>query len=118
MINEQITDSVTQIINYKDKMGSGFPSKIVYKIVDNTTYDEALVKYSNPNEPHLPSIEECDVFHNYLGGTMTDTLRLTNELRDDDTVTLVNFKRRIYTGHPRKDSYPIVLIYIEYQKGE
>ena len=115
MINDQITDSVTQIINYKQGMGSGCPSRIVYKIVNNTTYDDALVKYSDPKEPHLPSIEECDTFHNYMGSTMADTLRLTKELRDDNTVTLVNLRQRIYTGHPRKDSYPVLLIYIEYQ---
>ena len=115
MINDQITDSVTQIINYKDGMGNGCPSRIVYKFENNTTYDDALVKYANPKEPHLPSIQECDTFHNYIGPTLTNTLYLTNELRDDNTVTLANFKQRIYTGHARKDTYPVLLIYIEYQ---
>lgn len=114
MINDQITDSVTQIINYKDGMGTGCPSKIVYKFAKDDTYDNALLKYANLNEPHLPSIQECDTFHNYLGGTMTNTLFLTNELRDNTTITLANLKQRIYTGHPRSNTYPIILIYIEY----
>ena len=115
MINDQITDSVTQIINYKQGMGSGCPSRIVYKIVEDTTYDDALAKYSDSKEPHLPSIEECDTFHNYMGSSFSDKLRLTRELRNDKTVTCVDFRHRIYVGQPREDKYPVVLIYIEYQ---
>ena len=114
MINDQITDSVTQIIKYKDGHGGGRPSKIVYKIVEDTTYDDALAKYMNPSEPHLPTIEECDTFHEYMGSTFSEKLRLTRELRNDTTVTCANFRDRIYVGKPREDKYPLVLIYIEY----
>ena len=31
MINDQITDSVTQLITYKDGHGGGRPSKIVFQ---------------------------------------------------------------------------------------
>lgn len=115
MINDQITDSVTQLIKYKDGMGGGQPSKIILKFVnEEMTYDDALSKYINPNEPHLPTIEECDILHHYMGGRMTEDLVLTRELRNDTTVTCANLRQRIYIGTPRKDKHRVILTYIEY----
>lgn len=114
MINDQITDSVTQIIKYKDGHGSGHPSKIVIKYSKDMLYDDAIAQYLNPKEVHLPSIEECDILHNYMGSQIMPRRYLTVELRDDKTVTVADLQRRIYTGAARNEEHPVLLVYIEY----
>ena len=49
MINPQITDSVTQIISYKEGHGQGLPSKIVFKYYEDSLYDDVINKFNNIN---------------------------------------------------------------------
>ncbi len=114
MINDQITDSVTQLIKYKDGHGSGRPSRIEYKIIGKGLYDDAITKYLNNAELHLPSIDECDTLHDYLGSHMVVSRFMTREIRDEKTITLADVDKRIYYGVPRNEEHDIVLVQIEY----
>lgn len=115
MINDQITDSITQTIKYKDGLGSGNPSRITLRLAEKTTYDDALSKYMNPSFPHLPSIEECEVLRHYMASQVGPGKFMTVELRDDITITLADIQHGFYIGAPRKDPYHIVLVKIEYE---
>ena len=114
MINDQITDSVTQLIKYKDGHGSGRPSKIVYRIMGKALYDDAIAKYLNPSEPHVPSIDECDTLHDYMGYQLSTFRLMTREMRDEKTITVANVEKRIYLGAPRNEEQDLILVYIEY----
>ena len=114
MINDQITDSVTQLIKYKEGHGSGRPSKIVYRIMGKALYDDAITKYLNPAEPHVPSIDECDTLHDYVGQQLSPYKLMTREMRDEKTITVADVGRRIYYGAPRNEEHDLILVYIEY----
>jgi hypothetical protein len=114
MINDQITDSVTQIIKYKDGHGSGRPSKIVYQKKGKALYDDAISKYLNQSEPHVPSIDECDTLHDYMGQQLSPYRLITREIRDEKTITLADVGRRIYYGGERNEEHDLILVYIEY----
>ena len=114
-INPMITDSITQVIKYKEGMGSGNPSRITISFPGKFTYDDALGKFMNPSVPHLPTIEDCKVLVHYMASQIGHGKFLTVELRDDNTITLADIQHGFYIGAPRKDPYDVVLAKIEYE---
>lgn len=114
MINSQITDSVTQIIKYKEGMGKGSISKIIIQYHEDSKYDDVINKYNNPNDLHIPSVEEFKVLHNYLSGTIIHKNYITTESLDSDHVTLCVFERMIYIQANRSDTHSVLLAQIEY----
>jgi hypothetical protein len=114
MINDQITDSVTQLITYKEGHGGGRPSKIAYRIMGKALYNDAIAKYLNQSELHVPSIDECDTLHDYMGQQLSPFRLITREIRDEKTITLADVGRRIYYGGDRNEEHDLVLVYIEY----
>ena len=115
MINDQITDSITQIIKYKEGEGSGQPSEIIVSPVGKMLYDDALLKYVNPSVPHLPTIEECDVLHHHMPHVAGGKKCMTSELRDDKTITIADIDRGIYTGASRSEEFYVLLVEITYE---
>jgi len=115
MINDQITDSVTQIIKYKEGMGSGSISKIVIKYYEDSKYDDIINKFNNPDDLHIPTVEEFKVLHNYLSRTIPPKNYMTSESLDSDHVTLCVFERVIYIQSNRRDTHSVLLAQIEYQ---
>lgn len=116
MVNPQITDSVTQIIRYKNVGKEPRPSKIQFKFLESMFYDEAVSKYSDQSTLHIPSIAECDILHNYLRNYFVGKNFLTTELRDENTVTVANIENRYYLGEPRNQVYPTVITKIEFER--
>lgn len=115
-INPQITDSVTQLIKYKDGMGSGLPSKVEFTYRGDMLYDDAISKYLNPKEYHLPSIAECDILYRYLRHVIMPKNYMTVELRDDKTITVADLQNKLYLGALRSESHPVLLVKIEYEQ--
>ena len=114
MINDQITDSVTQIIKYKEGMGKGSISKIIIKYYEDSKYDDIINKFNNPNDLHIPTVEEFKVLHNYLSRTIPPNNYITSESLDDAHVTLCVFQKMIYIQANKSDTYSVILAQIEY----
>ena len=117
MINPQITDSVTQIIKYKEGMGKGSISKIVHRYYDDSKYDDIINKFNNPNDLHLPNIDEFKILHSYLGGLIIPNNYMTTETLEKDSVTLCYVQKGIFVQGKRSDAHPVILVQIEYNNG-
>lgn len=115
MINDQITDSVTQIINYKEGMGSGKPTKITFKYHQDCIYDQVINDLSRPWDFHIPSIEECKILHEYLGRVIMPKNYMTSEALDQDHVTLAYLRDGVFIQSDRRQYHSVVLVQIEYQ---
>ena len=114
MINDQITDSVTQIIKYKEGMGKGSISEITIRYYEDSKYDDIINKFNDPNDLHIPTVEEFKVLHNYLSRTIPPKNYITTESLDSDHVTLCVFQRMIYIQANRSDTHSVILAQIKY----
>lgn len=114
MINDQITDSVTQIIKYKEGMGSGCPSKIRIKYYEDSLYDDMIKQFNDPNDFHVPNINECKTLHEYSSGMIMPKYYMTTESYNENQVTLAYIRDGIFVQAKRKDKQSVILIQIEY----
>lgn len=115
MINDQITDSVTQIIKYKNGMGSGYPTKITFKYHQDSLYDDVIKQFNNINTLHIPNIDECKTLHQYLGRVIMPKEYITTESFNENEITIANLREQIFIQANRKEKHPVLLIQIEYQ---
>ena len=116
MINPQITDSVTQIIRYKDGTGSGHPSKITFKYYEDSLYDDMIKQFNDSNNLHLPNIDECKILHEYFRTILIPKDYMTTESFNKDEVTCANIREQIFIQKNRADKQPVLLIQIEYEQ--
>jgi hypothetical protein len=114
-INPQITDSVTQNIKYKEGFGFELPKNIEIKFMNPMTFEDAILKYSDQKDFHVPSIKELSIIHQHKRHLVKDTEYLTTKNIDENNVIVVNIFYDVgtYTVVSKKEPRDLLLVYIE-----